>query len=64
MVTKIRDNEVTVEVHLTSLGRSRDRWCISIPPKVSKYLGKRTRYKVKFTPIGTIHPVKIAGVTL
>jgi len=64
MVTKIRDNTVTLEAHLTSLGRNRDRWCLLIPPKVSGYLGKQTRYRVKFTPIGTIHPVEVRGITL
>lgn len=64
MVTKVRDNVVTIEAHLTSLGRNRDRWCLLIPPKVSRHFGKQTRYKVRFTPIGTIHPVEVRGVTL
>lgn len=57
--TKAKDSIVVLEAHLTSLGKSRNRWCILIPPKVTRYLGKQTRYEVSLKPMGTIPPIRI-----
>jgi len=57
MVTK--DPTVITEVHLTSLGRNRDRWCIILPKEAIQYLGKRTRYEIQLRPLGSVSPVKV-----
>jgi len=38
----------------TSLGRKRDRWCITIPKDVSGLLDKRRIVQVRLRPLGTI----------
>ena len=62
MVTKIKDSTVIVEGHLTSLGKKRDRWCILLSPSMSKHLGKRTRYTITFSPVGSMNPPRILEI--
>jgi len=38
----------------TSLGRKRDRWCIVIPPPVSRLLDKNKIVQVVLTPVGSV----------
>lgn len=60
MVTKgASDSTVIIQTHLTSLGKSRDRWCVLIPPQAVPALGKKTNYEITFTPIGSIKPVRV-----
>lgn len=60
MVTKTAsDPTVVFQTHLTSLGKSRNRWCVLIPPAAVPALGKKTNYEIAFTPIGSIKPVRI-----
>lgn len=60
MVTKTAsDPTVIIQTHLTSLGKSRDRWCVLIPPQAVPALGKKTNYEITFTPIGSIKPVRV-----
>ena len=64
MVTKVKDYPTIItKGHLASLGKKKDRWCIILPPRVTGYLGKKTEYKIRLIPIGSVNPVHIIGIT-
>ena len=60
MITKVNDHTVTMEGHLASLGKEKNRWCVVLPIEVSKYLGKRTSYEIRFKPLGSIGFVRMS----
>ena len=59
VVTKAKDSTVIIEGHLTSLGKKKDRWCVALSHGASKHLGKRTRYTITFSPVGSINPPRV-----
>ena len=46
--------EATFITHYTSLGKRKDRWCITLPKSVSTLLDKRRTIEVTIRPLGTI----------